>query len=34
MSAARKAGIGALRLYLAVVSVSVVVKIVELALGH
>lgn len=34
MSAARKFGIGALRIYLAVASVLAVVKIVELALGH
>jgi Natural resistance-associated macrophage protein len=34
MSAARKVGIGALRAYLAVASVLVVVKIVQLALGH
>ncbi len=34
MSTARKVGIGALRLYLAVASVLVVVKIVELALGR
>jgi len=34
MSTARTFGIGALRIYLAVASVLVVVKIVELALGH
>ena len=34
MSTGRKIGMGALRLYLAVASVLVVVKIVELALGH
>jgi hypothetical protein len=34
MSTARKAGLGALRLYLAVASVLVVVKIVELAIAR
>jgi len=34
MSAGRKVGIGALRLYLAVAMVLVVIRIVELALGH
>jgi Mn2+/Fe2+ NRAMP family transporter len=34
MSAGRKVGIGALRLYLAVAMVLVIIRIVELALGH
>jgi hypothetical protein len=34
MSAGRRIGMGALRLYLAVAMILVIIKIVELALGH
>jgi hypothetical protein len=34
MSAGRKVGMGALRLYLGIAMILVIVKIVELALGH
>ena len=34
MSAGRKVGMGALRLYLGVAMILVIIKIVQLALGH